>query len=408
MPRTLPPLRLLLCGVLAALPAHAASLGAGGTTRTVTTVADSGAGSLREQLAAAQPGDTVVFDDALFATPQTIELLAPLPALASDLVLEGPGAHLLTLRRADAAPAFRILHAPPAAGSVSIAGMTIANGHAAATPGESGNGGGVLIERSFVVAAVHLTGNRADNNAGGMLTNTVGGLIRDSTFSDNVAGPAGIGGALSIQPGATPVRVLNSTFSGNSALSGAAIGVFAFLPWAQVVEVDLHGVTVHGNTSTAPANTGVRAALRIDAINGATTRVAVRNSLFAGNDGPPFYRQDDGGTSDLVSMDFNLADTNPVGYLDAADDRLNANAGLLPLADNGGPTPTHALQPDSDAIDAGSNVGSTVLTDQRGFARTVDLPVPQIGDSDATDIGAYESNPVQLDPEIFADGFDDA
>lgn len=66
---------------------------------------------------------------------------------------------------------------------------------------------------------------------------------------------------------------------------------------------------------------------------------------------------------------------------------------LGPLADNGGPTQTHALPAGSPAIDAGNaggcrdSLGALLTADQRGFARTVD------GDADGTaicDIGAYE------------------
>ena len=66
---------------------------------------------------------------------------------------------------------------------------------------------------------------------------------------------------------------------------------------------------------------------------------------------------------------------------------LNQSALLGPLADNGGPTLTHALLPSSPAIDAGSNalavdeIGNPLVTDQRGEDR--------IG-SDTVDIGAVE------------------
>ena len=56
---------------------------------------------------------------------------------------------------------------------------------------------------------------------------------------------------------------------------------------------------------------------------------------------------------------------------------------LLPLADNGGPTLTHAFAPSSPVLDAGSNPDNLDF-DQRGdgYARVVGA---------AADIGAYEA-----------------
>jgi hypothetical protein len=75
---------------------------------------------------------------------------------------------------------------------------------------------------------------------------------------------------------------------------------------------------------------------------------------------------------------------------------LGGDPRLGPLADNGGPTLTHALLADSPAIDAGSNP-SDLATDQRGgsYVRSAGA---------APDIGAFE---LQAAPDaIFADGFD--
>jgi len=59
---------------------------------------------------------------------------------------------------------------------------------------------------------------------------------------------------------------------------------------------------------------------------------------------------------------------------------------LGPLANNGGPTKTHALLAGSIAIDRGDNAGASA-TDQRGFARKKDGN----GDGSAiVDIGAFE------------------
>ena len=69
------------------------------------------------------------------------------------------------------------------------------------------------------------------------------------------------------------------------------------------------------------------------------------------------------------------------------------NVLLGPLADNGGPTPTHLPQTGSAAINAGSNSVCTVL-DQRGYVRI----------DGACDSGAVEAG--ALDDVIFRDGFD--
>src|SRR5206468_3475874 len=75
----------------------------------------------------------------------------------------------------------------------------------------------------------------------------------------------------------------------------------------------------------------------------------------------------------------NLENGNTCGF-SAAGDIRNADPKLGPLADNSGPTHTHALLAGSPAIDAGSSSGFAA-TDQRGVAR------PQGG---RADIGAYE------------------
>ena len=92
--------------------------------------------------------------------------------------------------------------------------------------------------------------------------------------------------------------------------------------------------------------------------------------------------------------------TSSVPNLPVPVDTLSVDPRLLALADNGGPTRTHALQPGSPAIDAGNATGAgsgTLDSDQRGadYARIVGT---------AADIGAYESG---AGPQrIFEDGFD--
>ena len=75
-------------------------------------------------------------------------------------------------------------------------------------------------------------------------------------------------------------------------------------------------------------------------------------------------------------------------------DQLSADPKLGALADNGGPTRTHALlsgSPAMDAIPQGTNgCGTTFAEDQRGVDR------PQDGDANGTaacDIGPFELEP---------------
>jgi hypothetical protein len=81
----------------------------------------------------------------------------------------------------------------------------------------------------------------------------------------------------------------------------------------------------------------------------------------------------------FVSLGHNLFSDKPAAALDPTD-LVNTDPLLGALADNGGPTLTHALLPGSPAIDAGVAVPG-VTTDQRGVSRPQGI---------APDIGAFE------------------
>ena len=70
---------------------------------------------------------------------------------------------------------------------------------------------------------------------------------------------------------------------------------------------------------------------------------------------------------------------------------LDGDPRLGPLQDNGGPTETCALLPDSPAIDAGDNA-TCLTTDQRGATRPVDGDASGAPDCD---IGAFELGVIQ-------------
>jgi hypothetical protein len=94
----------------------------------------------------------------------------------------------------------------------------------------------------------------------------------------------------------------------------------------------------------------------------------------------------------MITNGFNLSDNFNNVFTPLATDITNQPL-LGPLADNGGPTQTHALLSGSPAIDAGNSAGTGQTTDQRGagFNRVVDLPITNANGSDGADIGAFEA-----------------
>ena len=111
--------------------------------------------------------------------------------------------------------------------------------------------------------------------------------------------------------------------------------------------------------------------------------LTIKNTILAGNGTDDCYFKTIAGGATINDLGYNLVQAdnqlNPCGFVGGVNNNLVTVPFLLPLADNGGPTQTHALALDSPAIDAGD---TSLTTDQRGVAR------PQ---GAAADIGAYES-----------------
>jgi hypothetical protein len=96
-------------------------------TLTVTSTADSGAGSLRSAIASASSSDTISFN---LTYPATITLSSTL-VISTNLTISGPGASNLAIGGKQAVQVFQINAV------VSISGVTIRNGM-------SSLGGGIL------------------------------------------------------------------------------------------------------------------------------------------------------------------------------------------------------------------------------------------------------------------------
>ena len=197
------------------------------STLTVLNYADSGPGSLRDTIAAAQNGDTIVFDPSLDG--QTITLTSGELAFSQSLNIRGPGADQLAV---SANGASRVFDLTGSGANVTIAGLTIANGLAA-------QGGGIENAASNLTLSSDVLSNDqavgaagTDAQGGGAFIGSAASLrVLDSVFANDVAkggdglsgGNAGnaYGGALFNQGVAT---LDASTLSANQALGGASTG----------------------------------------------------------------------------------------------------------------------------------------------------------------------------------------
>jgi CSLREA domain-containing protein len=288
-------------------------------------------------------------------------------------------------------------------GNVTLNNVNIANNYADAM-----DGGGIINWGQLTLNHVVFSGNQAEQH-GGAIYNHAGGVLQvmDSTFYRNksldVTGLRA-GGAIYNGDGASLV-VQRSTFEGNNAPSGGGLynngsaqltnvtfvnnkGTTTFGPggaaiynnaWAPA-QLWLWNVTISGNESTVPA-----------ALTNSGNIEVMAHTIVADNIGGDCNNT---GTVESANEHHNLAgDSSCSTVMTDPTDQTSTDPKLLTLADNGGPTETMGLASDSPAIDAGgicNSGGAPLLTDQRGWPRTVD------GDVDGTatcDLGAFEAPP---------------
>jgi hypothetical protein len=238
-------------------------------------------------------------------------------------------------------------------GSLTLRGVTVTGGDATGVfdAGQSGGPVARLVVRDSAIVHNQSGGGSGQPNGGGVFASGVGFAhasveIDNSTISDNSA--QGRGGGV-YQIGADSVSLTNDTISGNQAVFGGGLASDT----SNVVS--LSNTLIAGNTSTAGAPDCGGTLVDGD---GGHNLIAARAGCSGVSDGQ---------NGDVVGI---------------------SDAGVEPLADNGGPTDTNALQTISPAIDQGdpatcqsSVVGSR---DQRGDARRTTNRV-------ACDIGAYDT-----------------
>jgi hypothetical protein len=387
-----------LCLVVA-LPAHAKKI-------TVTNAEDSGPGSMRQAILDAIPGAEIRFSSGL--NGECIRLQSPL-VIDKQLTIVGRGAEktvvcgyfrsaLLRNDNTTVVSHLTLMNLPGGAiwnlgsltlentvlrnlrygivndGTLTVAGCTIRD-LSGGWPGE-GFYAGVSNFGTAVVTDSTIRDNEyigIDNHGGDLTASNI--VVSGHHYGFGIGVANYDGGTLSMT---------HSTVSGNYE------GVFN-----QETEstVSMAQVTVSGNDEGIDSSYGAITSVTHATVTAnqvginlspyGTTTVTIDNSVVGGNelDCQPF-------ADTILSLGYNL-DSDGTCSLTEPTDLSNTNPMLGPLADNGGPTQTHALLWTSPAIDAGSCGDMT--TDQRGMPCPMDfLTVPNA--DDGCDIGSFEAS----------------
>jgi uncharacterized repeat protein (TIGR01451 family)/CSLREA domain-containing protein len=223
------------------------------------------------------------------------------------------------------------------------------------------NGAGVLSQGIGARASIYDTdirGNVATSAGGGVFNNGLMTLSASTIRGNQARSGGGIdhfGGNLTM---------VNNTLSSNSAGDNGG-GLY------NRSDASLTNLTISGNVAGGPETGGN--------IFNDTALVSLVNTIVTGSeaDGNCFNSE---GT--INSLGHNLDSGNTCGFA-ATGDITSTNPLLGPLGNNGGPTPTHALDAGSPAIDAGDD-SECPASDQRGVTRPAGA---------SCDIGSYEYAP---------------
>ena len=284
-----------------------------------------------------------------------ITLTGALPQITSSytLTIEGAG-HTL-----DGAGAYRVLYVN--LGNLIINNLTITNGNV------SGAYGGGFYNNSSIVTINNCTiSNNSATGDGGGLYNFGNTTINNSTFSGNSSRAWGGG----VRNDAGTLTINNSSISGNSAgAMGGGGGI------ANTATLTLNRNIISGNSVTGPRVVGV------EIVNYGSITSNYNVLGYSGLTNAQAYEYF---TPNSIT-DYNA--TSDGGHPTALANILNTT-----LANNGGPTLTHALISGSPAIDLAPSAECTASPisgiDQRGAARNYNGS-GSTGDYEC-DSGAYE------------------
>jgi CSLREA domain-containing protein len=346
-------------------------------TITVSSLADSGEGSLRAALTVAANEDIIEIPLA-----GSIDLLSTL-VIDKPVAIRGPGSGQLKIRRGEGVTVkFGVFEVRSP--DVSISRLTIADG-------SRSEGGGIFrqTQGDLLIEDCLLIGNRQEGEGfgGGAIALRGAGhtIIRGCVIRDNlvVASLAGIGGG-GVYLGGGTLLIENSSLVANTG------GIYGGGLYIVEGSAELRNCTVSGNTAgrdgSAIALNGPFASLKLLAstvtlnkytgvtiVNGGSIQVG--NSIVSGNTSsnfPEFTSH-----SKVTSLGYNLVGRTSSQRFTAPGDVVGVTAPLLaPLGYYGGSTLIHPPTINSiHVVDKGKaslgDIGAVELSERPQFAREV-------------------------------------
>src|SRR5262249_26928857 len=305
----------------------------------------------------------------------------------------GPGPDQLSVSGNGAS---RIFYTYPAAPqSVSISGITL-------TKGVAETGGAIRAHNvSLALSNAVVSGNKASgsgNGAGGVSASHGPLTIQGSTISGNTI-TTGRGGGIRTYRSA--ILIQDSTISGNTStqIGGRGAGIYAYQDSLTIegstisanttasrgggintfnTAVEITRSTISGNSAGPTVNDGggiydCGGSLSIDSSTvsentagdhgggiytfNVTPDPGLKNTIVANNTaqtGPDLF----GGGGDEFNAPFSLIENPANATIVGGPNITGQDPKLLPLADNGGPTQTHALALGSPALDPRQGTGT--------------------------------------------------
>jgi hypothetical protein len=355
---------------------------------TVENTNDDGPGSLRQTIADAQNGHVITFAPALAGEVITLssELL-----LTKSVTIQGPAAGITLQGSGD----HRILRMG-ALYEVVLENLIIRGGHTSNSGVWPGLGGGIFNDgANLTIRNSTIEHNWAQGWGGGIFNGGFGTLlITGSTIAyngfDASLGATQFGGG--IANSRADLVLVNSTVSANTAADVGG-GLLNFEGGSTLIHA-----TIADNGATFGGGIFIRGSEAYPASIDIRNSIVAANSSTSATSGPDIYQYIFGPPEwYAVNASFSLLGTS-TGYAitsDGGGNQIGVSAGFVLdaygkplLADNGGPTRTHALMDGSAAIDSADPVVCDAPPvsnlDQRGVVRPQGVNC-DMGSLEATD-----------------------